>query len=1085
MALSLTLCPLTGTPIDETSSMDGYLEYELKYNDHKFILRLDNQTNWEADNAISSEDRVVLTSMLACNEWPIEQETVLTPNLISQIVRLGEYPKNFDEKLNYLLLKWFNRGGKEYEAIRINPFSYEESYCSNQDEYARILTGLLSRELIHRPDPDDFINVVLTEKGIDVANQLFVQRSSEAPIVYQNSQAPRVIVVSGDKDVLFAKRMSDLLLEHGVEVVSFNAINKERYSGFNGFRNSLHSEENDYVIFIKSFDSDRNDNLGSLIQIAIEAHKATGKERFKFIFFACIDDAEIDSLPRTVDYHSQSYDFRILTNRKRLLHAIDEDWKKRKDYQASLERYRFPSYRLSDHEKLWMETIYDCFLKNEKFELKELLASLWDLVPNDFDPTQMSPVLARRGSDITIVGINCVDPGSKLILHFERVIFAIRDILKNRRKVDRIESADILERIPDLGEDGVNRIFRLLYSMGGFANGLGSGENGSSISVDDIQVYKRYQNFSGMSKFIEDFIKENASDDAGLSELPPLLQHTINHSEIHAFKTEFGIRDTSSIRPVMGVIELANDISEVIHSLPTQNEKGQMIGIFGRWGRGKSFLCREIWKTLSQKKNIQYDKVEFHAWKYQETPASWAYLYENFVDTFLSKKRCKVWHILRLNIARLGFWPILRGIAFFLAFVTIGYCSTQFLKWYEYLTIMSIEVALLFAFSKRFLKEFSVKALDLVKTYAIRNSYSENLGLQAEIQKELIILLKLWIPDNRVGKEKILLFVDDMDRCPEERIIQNMDALRVLMEDDEVAKRVIIVTAIDERVLKNAIRLKYQSLNALEISVDELVSEYLDKLLILAIKLGGLSNQQKEEFIHEMIAQESDADELHVYRANQARQERDKQWEKTELPDEMINDMLAEPFVTEMSDSFIQPELAMDQAGILLESVGFENGDFAIHNGDFALIDRNGKRTNFAAVDSLTKERIKTQVGFRKLSPQEIEIFLLAAKKLENATPRRIRIFYYRYLLSKNLMINRYANMVNPWQNQEGVRIFMKIILDQSNEYNSDHILQSKAHIWESSEKSHRVTDIVGNELSLSKDDYLILFDVLELVIAY
>lgn len=80
----------------------------------------------------------------------------------------------------------------------------------------------------------------------------------------------------------------------------------------------------------------------------------------------------------------------------------------------------------------------------------------------------------------------------------------------------------------------------------------------------------------------------------------------------------------NSLEGVIGVNDIAEELANLINIMP--NESGRMIGIFGEWGRGKTFLMKYIWDNL-EKKNSFY-KVDFQAWKYQETPAVWAYLYE-------------------------------------------------------------------------------------------------------------------------------------------------------------------------------------------------------------------------------------------------------------------------------------------------------------------------------------------------------------------------------------------------------------------------------------------------------------------------
>ncbi|MBI3235034.1 MAG: hypothetical protein HYZ42_13535, partial [Bacteroidetes bacterium] len=985
----LKICPITESNIYSITTHNDYFEYPLVYNDIEYILRLHNETNWEKGDLINQNDKIILRSLLYNNEWPLEAETVITLNLISQIIRLGEYPRNFEEKLDYLLFKCYSNGGKEYKTLQIDTKQVYRAYCQDSDEFKRLLTGLQSKEFITSDiHKNNFlVKTSFTEKGIKQAPIVGGRIALDELGVYVSNQGPRIAIISEENDKIYHARLNDILLKHGIETVSFGGItDKNRSSNYENFRTGLHSEENDYVIVIKSENSDSSNSVGTFIDITIEAQRSLGKQNFGYLFFACIDDSEVDSRPRIIDYHSKFYDFRITTNRKRLLQAIDKDWKKRLLFQESRSKYRFPIHNLSKDETLWLNAIYEKFLADEKFEPNHLLATMWDIVPNDFDPGKIPQALIHHNA-ITIIGINCIDPTSRLIPFFEKVIYAIRDILKEKGKTDRIESEEINAKIPGITDEEVYQIFRLLNSMDGLSNGFGKGEHGSSLSINS-SVYDTYRNFNGLEGLIQTFVKNNSGDnlEETKTDTPPLLNTIIDHTQIHSFKTVFSLRDTNNIKPVMGVLNLADDLTEIIDSLPTEKEKGQMIGIFGKWGRGKTFLFKEVWKKLNQKTTTEYIKIEFHAWKYQETPASWAYLYENFIDVYLTNNRIKKrWKTLILNISRLGYWPIISNSLLVISLIVIGYCSTKFLELYGSITVMSIELSLLIALFKKFNKQFSLKAIDLIRLYGVKSSFRDTLGLQAEIQKELIDLLKIWIPEKSVGKKKIILFVDDIDRCSEDRIIQNIDSLRVLLEDEEISRRVIIIAAVDERVLKNAILTKYSSLlmNNQESDVNQLISEYLDKLFILAIKLGALNDDQKDEFILELIDQEINKDELNKHFENKAFQQKKDRLKTAGMSDEMAENTLNDSFVNEMIESFAEPEKAINQAGIELESY-IEDGDFAIHNGDFSMKDQNGKVTTISEVDQLIQNRIKTQLEFRRLSPIEIDIFKQAVKMLSD-----------------------------------------------------------------------------------------------------
>lgn len=517
--------------------------------------------------------------------------------------------------------------------------------------------------------------------------------------------------------------------------------------------------------------------------------------------------------------------------------------------------------------------------------------------------------------------------------------------------------------------------------------------------------------------------------------------------EIQAFSSNITYSALGVITPVMGVTGLAADYSKVLSTM--QAETGQMIGIFGKWGRGKTFFLKQLSQHLKISKKPIFLQVDFHAWKYQETPASWAYLYEQFVDGYLRKKIWwwpfgYYWRLVCLNIKRNGIYPIL----FFGGIVTVTTMSFFYPidKWYLKTGAVSGAIVVAAALLAKLKKEYSAKAISLIRKYHLRNSFKSSLGIQADIQDELIKLLKVWIPRRKCGKKRIVLVVEDIDRCNEDKIIQNIDALRVLLEDAEIAKRVLIIAAIDERILKNAILIKYRDVletkQAFAEKIDnihcsehhDLISEYLDKLFISAIKLGNLSDIQVKEYMLQLIKNEMYDDDG----ADSLQSDR----EITATTD------VAMSFVSNFNLT------APNVSNRLMESK------------DAAPLLQRDK------VTILTKVEVSCLEDF--------------FENWTNPTPRKMRIFYYRYLLSKNQLIGKYdaLNRINIWQLRSGISTIMDLILFYSQAGNLELLTMDRRQTRQNPNDTVSIPNIPDSQ-TVPRMDLLNLLEVLELTIAY
>jgi len=330
-------------------------------------------------------------------------------------------------------------------------------------------------------------------------------------------------------------------------------------------------------------------------------------------------------------------------------------------------------------------------------------------------------------------------------------------------------------------------------------------------------------------------------------------------------------------------------LTEIFRDLIVNSEKSeeQFFGLFGRWGRGKTFF----WNLLKEKigkENKGYHPIEFHAWKYQDTPAVWAYLYDAIAKEYYNKPATwfsiskwigYAYRVVRLNYVRENLLSTLFSLIIKVGFSFLIYLfSKTFIpatNGAEYNKIIGIVLATplsAYAIYDFFNKQAKTDAQQILQKLTKKINFESHLGIQHEIQKELAALLISWIPEKNEGKERILLFVDDIDRCSEVKIIQIVDYIRVLLHHPDIEKRMTVVAAIDERILIHAIKNKYNSFIVSEVkkmdaiegkqpaSRDEkikqqLCREYIDKLFIASLKLGPLTDFERTEIVDGFTAQ--------------------------------------------------------------------------------------------------------------------------------------------------------------------------------------------------------------------------------------
>jgi|GEM_PF-5952240 len=553
---------------------------------------------------------------------------------------------------------------------------------------------------------------------------------------------------------------------------------------------------------------------------------------------------------------------------------------------------------------------------------------------------------------------------------------------------------------------------------------------------------------------------------------------------------DISIGDSLEIEPALEIESLADEIVKIIKNL--KPEPGNMTGIFAQWGRGKTRLMSEIWKRLSEKnsandyssiryrlknylfgliaqklwpknpvdkpqrkhqlgnylfewycqkcwpsENIEYIQIKYQAWRYQDTPASWAYLYEQFSLVFLGKRDFKNFfkyqsRLFNLNVERDGWWNFSLAI--------ISTCLVFFAAWliiphneiYQKIIIVLIpSLGFLMLIIKNLRLDYLTRAVNLVKKYGSKTSFNESLGIQAEIQKELIHLVNAWVDSQ---KRKLVLFVDDLDRCNEEKVIEIIDALRIILDDERIKDKLLVITAIDERILRLAVLRKYEQSAKYfnESELGELAREYIDKLFIFSVKLGPLTENESQDFFENFTKNEIEiSDDSHQ----------------------------------ESVENFLDTKQN-------IENVGSGSGT------------REREASSSLTSDSSELIGVQTRVEkINKFTKSEIELFKKNLQFINNSTPRKIRILYYRYLFAKNLLRVKHVNQdENPyWLCEPYHEIFIKLLILFSQQPTSYISEQRKKTVEDLEDR----IDIKASTIKVKRSEYLDLLKIFELAIAY
>lgn len=268
------------------------------------------------------------------------------------------------------------------------------------------------------------------------------------------------------------------------------------------------------------------------------------------------------------------------------------------------------------------------------------------------------------------------------------------------------------------------------------------------------------------------------------------------------------------------------------------------IGVFGDWGSGKSSVLKIINDCLSGKNDELKDDtlvLYFNGWVFEGYDDAKAALLESIIEKFakhrtlgakVKKSAAKLLKSVNwMRVLGLGFKKVvIPGAA---AYFTGGLSLVPHLM-HEFSQLDKKVLAdkLSAGNIESFLKEVVEKKGDDTNT------------LVREFRDDF----KEMIEESKI--KKLVVIIDDLDRCTPERIIENLEAIKLFLNVDKTA----FFIGADPRIVRHAIEFRYRREQRRdEDSNERIVDDYLEKLIQIPYILPKLSEPEVETYLSMLI----------------------------------------------------------------------------------------------------------------------------------------------------------------------------------------------------------------------------------------
>lgn len=254
--------------------------------------------------------------------------------------------------------------------------------------------------------------------------------------------------------------------------------------------------------------------------------------------------------------------------------------------------------------------------------------------------------------------------------------------------------------------------------------------------------------------------------------------------------------------------ELDSRLGAVYDIIRHKNTRAPLaVGIFGDWGTGKSSAMRwlanqlDTWSKdgVERKGHCRCRTVWFEPWKYQSRDEVWRGLIAEVVINSIDPKKATVATVVSAAKKFGG---------------ALG-------RWFIH-AVSSLEVS----GGVPGVGEASVNLEALAK---IAEDYKQTTHPEKAYLNEFESTLKSWVKDSLAKDERMVLFIDDLDRCLPAVVLEVLEALKLYLNIPQL----VFVIGLDRDVVKAIVRRHYREAELPDIKADS----YLDKMFQVEVEV--------------------------------------------------------------------------------------------------------------------------------------------------------------------------------------------------------------------------------------------------------
>ncbi|HNZ02356.1 MAG TPA: SUMF1/EgtB/PvdO family nonheme iron enzyme [Anaerolineaceae bacterium] len=288
------------------------------------------------------------------------------------------------------------------------------------------------------------------------------------------------------------------------------------------------------------------------------------------------------------------------------------------------------------------------------------------------------------------------------------------------------------------------------------------------------------------------------------------------------------------------------------------------LGIFGSWGTGKTSLMEQLKSEIASRGNPYQRAIWFTAWKYEHQDALWRAFLLGVIDGLYphkeSAERCLPEELPDKNQKEgvIYLERLERSIYEDVSWTEAGKWNLNSVELVSQGIRLPIWLALQAAGLGEIGKGLGI-APDLAKLLEreVREHHLNQINSLEQFAARFEESIRLIL-----GKEgRLIVFVDDLDRCLPEKAVQILEAIKLFMD----VPGVVFVLGMDRLIVRRGIETYYGAMLAKQDRMDVIPIDgdsYLQKMIQIPFYLPPLSTDGRLKYINSLLEKDDSLDDL-------------------------------------------------------------------------------------------------------------------------------------------------------------------------------------------------------------------------------